>query len=120
MVDDDHHHQFLKLLEDIRSGRGVWLPGYAAELERMRREVQGRAAAAPQPRSLRERFEQWWAGLPTALRYRRYAMSEFETALGLPGKFISPVLVELGWRRGRLWSGTGQYQRYWEPPVQSD
>jgi hypothetical protein len=47
-------------------------------------------------------------------------MSEFEKALKAQGKYISPVLLELGWRRKRIWSTTGQYHRYWEPPPRAD
>jgi hypothetical protein len=36
------------------------------------------------------------------------------------GKWLSPVLLELGWRRKRIWSGTGQYHRYWVPPAHAD
>jgi hypothetical protein len=43
-------------------------------------------------------------------------MAEFETALKTQGKYISPVLLELGWRRKRIWSTTGQHHRYWESP----
>ena len=46
-------------------------------------------------------------------------MVEFEGALKTQGKYISPVLLELGWRRKRVWSTTGQYHRYWEPPRSS-
>jgi hypothetical protein len=66
--------------------------------------------------SLRDRLTGWYAGLPPVSRDRRYSMSEIEAALKTQGKYISPVLLELGWRRKRIWSTTGQYHRYWEPP----
>ena len=47
-------------------------------------------------------------------------MSEFEKALKTQGKNIIPVLLELGWRGKRIWSTTGQYHRYWDPPAQAD
>ena len=38
-------------------------------------------------------------------------------ALKTQGKYISPVLLELGWTRKRRWaSGGGQYNRFWMPP----
>jgi hypothetical protein len=40
-------------------------------------------------------------------RDRRFSMSEIEAALKTQGKYISPVLLELGWRRKRIWSTTG-------------
>jgi hypothetical protein len=76
-------------------------------------------AARPQPsqsQSLRDRLLQWYKGLPPVSRDRRYSMSEIEAALKTQGKRVSPVLLELGWRRKRIWSTTGQYHRYWEPP----
>jgi len=39
-------------------------------------------------------------------------MSEFEEALKTQNKWISPVLLELGWQRKRIWSTSGQYHRY--------
>ena len=32
------------------------------------------------------------------------------------GKYISAILLSLGWCRRRHWSTTGQYNRYWLPP----
>jgi hypothetical protein len=43
-------------------------------------------------------------------------MSEFEVALKTQGKWISPVLLDLGWQRKRIWSTAGHYHRYWVPP----
>jgi hypothetical protein len=85
-------------------------------------EQQAAQARTPpsQPSGLRGRFERWYRSLPTVSRDRRFAMSEFEAALKTQGRYISPVLLELGWRRKRVWSTTGQYNRYWEPPRSSD
>jgi hypothetical protein len=47
-------------------------------------------------------------------------MSEIEKALKTQGKYISPVLLELGWQRKRILNTTGQYHRYWEPPSHAD
>ena len=66
--------------------------------------------------SLRDRIAEWYRGLPAVSRDRRFSMSEIQSALNTQGRFISPVLLELGWRRKRVWSTTGQYHRYWEPP----
>jgi hypothetical protein len=44
-------------------------------------------------------------------------MIEFERALGTQGRYISPVLLALGWRRKRKWETAGQYCRYWVPPA---
>jgi len=48
------------------------------------------------------------------------SISEFEEALKTQGQVHHPVLLELGWRRKRIWSTTGQYHRYWQPPGSSD
>jgi hypothetical protein len=85
---------------------------YVAELNRQI------AAQSPpvQPKCLRQRFLDWYRELPAFTRDRIFAMSEFEAALKAQGKQISPVLLELGWRRKRIWSTSGQYHRYWQPP----
>lgn len=70
-----------------------------------------------QSQSLRDRVLEWYSGLPSVSRDRRYSMSEIEAALKTQGKRISPILLEQGWRRKRVWSTTGQYHRYWEPPT---
>lgn len=92
------------------------MSAYIAELNRR--------VAAPSPpsqsSSLRDRFEQWHRSLPGVSRDRRYSMVEIEVALKTQGKYISPVLLELGWRRKRIWSTSGQYHRYWVPPHSSD
>jgi hypothetical protein len=74
----------------------------------------------PQPLSLRQRFLDWYRSVPEFARNRRFAMSELEVALKTQGKWISPVLLDLGWQRKRIWSTTGQYHRYWIPPQHSE
>ncbi len=91
----------------------MFLPGYAAYLKK---QAEAQRAQPSQPSSLRDRFIAWHRGLPAVSRDRRFAMAELEVALKTQGKYISPVLLELGWRRKRVWSTTGQYHRYWEPP----
>ncbi|WP_124486886.1 MULTISPECIES: hypothetical protein [unclassified Burkholderia] len=73
-------------------------------------------ASVPATQSLRQRFVDWYRTLPEISRCRAFSMIEFETALGTQGKYISPVLLELGWQRKRRWSSRGQYHRYWVPP----
>jgi hypothetical protein len=99
---------------------------YLSELERMAAQP---AAGAPEHLSkggalrqaqdcgsLHDRFVQWYAALPTLTRNRPFAMVEIERALGTRGRFISPVLIRLGWRRQRIWTGAGPFHRYWLPP----
>jgi hypothetical protein len=59
--------------------------------------------------SLHNRFLNWYRSLPEFTRNRAFSMSKFETALKSQGKHISPVLLELGWQRKRIWSTTGHY-----------
>jgi hypothetical protein len=68
-----------------------------------------------QSQSLRDKLLAWYHGLPAVSRDRRFSMSEIQS-VNTQGRFISPVPLELGWRRKRVWSSTGQYHRYWEPP----
>ena len=67
--------------------------------------------------SLRQRFIDWHASLPEIARQRPFAMIELEQALGTQGKYLSPVLLSLGWQRKRKWTSRGQYPRYWAPPL---
>jgi hypothetical protein len=95
----------------------MFLHYYAAQL---RKEAEARRAQPSQPSSLRDRFVSWYGSLPAVSRDRRFAMSELEVALKTQGKYISPALLDLGWRRKRVWSTTRQYHRYWEPPTRAD
>ena len=72
----------------------------------------------PQPAAhdLRQRFLDWYSTLPAVSRNRPFAMVELEEALGTQGKYLSPILLGLGWTRKRKWSSQGQYHRYWLPP----
>lgn len=71
---------------------------------------------APQALDLRQRFLAWYESLPEVSRHRPFAMAEMEQALDTQGKYLSPVLLSLGWQRRRKWSSKGQYHRYWAPP----
>jgi hypothetical protein len=77
----------------------------------------GAAADQQQPApTLRERFSAWFGSVPEVSRLRAYSMVELERALGTQGKYLSPVLLDLGWQRRRKWSSRQQYLRYWVPP----
>lgn len=66
--------------------------------------------------SLRQRFIDWFDSVPEISRMRPYSMVELEQALGTQGKYLSPILLALGWERRRKWTGPGPYSRYWMPP----
>jgi len=70
-----------------------------------------------EPVTLKNRFREWYRSLPSVTRDRPFSMSEFETAMKTQGKYISSVLLELGWQRKRKWDSTGHYHRYWLPPA---
>jgi hypothetical protein len=72
--------------------------------------------AADQPSGLRQRVLDWHSSLPEVSRHRAFAMSEIEAALKKPGRYLSPILLELGWERRRRWASKTQYHRYWVPP----
>ncbi|CAE6828723.1 hypothetical protein [Paraburkholderia nemoris] len=65
---------------------------------------------------MRQQFLDWYGALPEIARQRPFSMIEFERALATQGRYISPVLLALGWKRKRRWSSQGQYHRYWVPP----
>lgn len=91
------------------------MSAYIASLNReMEVATRGTSALAP---SLRERLIGWHASLPEVSRQRPFAMAELESALGSQGKDLSSVLIGLGWVRRRKWSTSGQYSRYWVPPL---
>jgi hypothetical protein len=102
--------------ERERASQPTYMPAY------VRKMLESAAAAyPPSPRStLRARFVDWYASLPAVSRERPFAMSEIEAALKTQGKYIGPVLLELGWRRRRLYKTRGPYSRYWVPPALSD
>ncbi len=86
---------------------------YIAELKKQAEKDD--CSAAPQS-GLHQRFVDWYSSLPTVSRNRPFAMSEFETALNTQGRYLSPVLLCLGWKRKRIWNTNGHYHRYWVPP----
>src|SRR6516165_3314084 len=89
-------------------------------LAQLNDKAKARRAQPSKPSTLLDRFTVWYRSLPPVSRERRFSMSEIAAALKTQGKYISPVLLELGWRRKRVWSTTGQYHRYWEPPSRAD
>jgi hypothetical protein len=74
-------------------------------------------ASKPKVPPLETRFLAWFNSLPEFTRDRPFSMREFEIALGSQGRFISPMLLRLGWQRLRRWSSQGSYHRYWQPPT---
>lgn len=88
----------------------------SAYLTQLNRAIERQRQQPFRPSSLSDRFVAWHRSLPEVSRDRRFSMSEIDAALKTQGRYISPVLLELGWRRRRIWSTTGQYHRYWLPP----
>lgn len=74
----------------------------------------------PKVPPLEARFVEWFNSIPEFTRDRPFSMHEFEISLGSQGRFISPVLLRLGWQRQRRWSSRGSYHRYWQPPAPTD
>ena len=67
--------------------------------------------------SLHQKIMDWHRNLPEVSRSRAFSMQEIEDAVNSQGRYISAVLLELGWQRKRKWSTHGQYFRYWLPPA---
>lgn len=89
----------------------------SAYIRSLKRSVENDDQLQPLSKSgLKERFVEWFASMPEVSRVRPYGMIELERALGTQGRFLSPVLFELGWERRRKWSSRGQSPRYWVPP----
>lgn len=89
----------------------------SAYINALRRDLE--AVGEPVPRvtpDLRQRFVSWFNGQPDISRLRAYSMLELERAMNTQGRFLSPILVSLGWERRRQWSSKGPNSRYWVPP----
>jgi hypothetical protein len=91
-----------------------------AYISRLNTGLVSSAATTAGKADLNQRFLDWYHGLPEISRNRPFAMTEIEAALSSQGKYLSPIMLHLGWRRRRRWSSTGQYNRYWVPPTFSD
>lgn len=87
----------------------------SAYITALNRELE---AETPQPPrlELRQRFSAWFVSQPEVSRHRPYSMTELERGLNTQGRFLSPILLSLGWQRRRKWSSSQQYLRYWVPP----
>jgi hypothetical protein len=92
----------------------------SAYISRLREEHRRCDKADAGKPKLRDRVIAWYSELPEVAKGRPFAIAEIERALDTQGKYLSSVLLELGWRRRRRWSSTGQYNRYWVPPNFSD
>ena len=86
---------------------------YLKSLECHVRRTESQSARHP---PLEARFTAWFDDLPPEAKNRPFSMREIETALNSQGRHISAVLVQLGWRRKRVWT-TQRYCRYWLPPT---
>ena len=89
----------------------------SAYITQLNRELEReRDTPPPQAPSLSQAFVEWYESLPEVSRQRAYSITEMEQALHTQGKYLSPILLNLGWQRKRKWTSAGQYPRYWVPP----
>lgn len=89
----------------------------SAYISALRRSVEAETAPLhPIKPNLKQRFKDWFDSQPEISRVRPYSMVELERALGTQGRFLSPILLSLGWERRRKWSSTGLSPRYWISP----
>lgn len=91
------------------------MTAYIKSLQQMIDQDEAKAHCPPAS-DLKTRFLDWFASVPEISRSRPYSMVEMERALDTQGRYLSPVLLNLGWKRHRKWSSKGQYLRYWVPP----
>ncbi len=95
------------------------MTAYIKSLQRMV-EQQSESTVEPRVTDLEKRFLDWFASVPEISRVRPYSMIEIEQALSTQGRYLSPIMLRLGWKRRRKWSSEGQYHRYWMPPDSSN
>ncbi len=89
---------------------------YIYQLQKIAEDVARQEHPQHPEEKLENRFVIWFNSLPPLTRQRYFSMSEFEQALHTQGKYLSPVLLKLGWQRKRVWAGQ-RYGRYWIPPT---
>lgn len=90
----------------------------SAYVRALNREMEQTAAVSSVPKlDLRQRFVDWHGGLPDVAKQRPFAMAEIGQAMGTQGKYLSPIMLRLGWSRHRRWTADGPYSRYWLPPA---
>jgi hypothetical protein len=87
----------------------------SAYLKLLNEELERDRKPKPADSPLQQRVLEWFNRLPEVSRDRPFAMREIEEAIGTQGKYLSPILLALGWRRKRKWTSTRQYHRYWIP-----
>ena len=93
----------------------------SAYIAALNRELAAEAKPVQLSKSdLRQRFLDWFDSVPEISRIRPYSMVELEQALGTQGKYLSSILLSLGWERRRKWSSREQYHRYWVPSLGRD
>ncbi len=89
----------------------------SAYIKSLQNSIEAEAATEQQSKpDLKQRFIAWFESVPAVSRVRPYSMVELERALGTQGRFLSPLLLSLGWERRRKWSSKGESPRYWVPP----
>lgn len=88
----------------------------SAYIQQLRRQHASPVVESSKTRTLEARFSAWYNNLPPEGRQRPFTMREIEVAINSQGRHISAVLVQLGWRRQRVWSAQ-RYCRYWVPPA---
>ena len=90
----------------------------SAYIAGLNREIDRTAAVSSVPQlDLRQRLIDWHDSLPDVAKQRPFAMAEIEQAMRTQGKYLSPILLGLGWVRKRQWTADGPYSRYWLPPA---
>lgn len=89
----------------------------SAYIKQLNRSLQAQSASLEIVKpDLKQRLIEWFDCQPDVSRVRAYSMAELEQAFRTQGRFLSPILLRLGWQRRRKWSSTGPSSRYWVPP----
>ena len=100
--------------------------GYKQQLLKMREEERTRLAERDAKQGelnspLVERIQEWWSSLDDGEKQAFYRMEFFAEKFQAAPRLIGPVLLlELGWRRQRVFAPERPHYRVWCPPARTD
>ena len=110
----------------MEQNNNIYGEGYKQQLLKMREEGRARQAERDAKQGalnspLVERIKSWWGKLPVEERQQHYRMEFFAEKFQAAPRLIGPVLLlELGWRRQRVFAPERPHYRVWCPPARTD
>lgn len=99
--------------------------GYKQQLLKMREEGRARQAERDAKQEeippLAAQIRRWWSSLDDGEKQAFYRMEFFTEKFQAAPRLIGPVLLlELGWRRQRVFAPERPHYRVWCPPARTD